>query len=78
MTLPQASPNITYERSSGAADWDPPRLCAKLPMVPIVRCWLPCRLDVPLTGRLKLQFAAPPNHSHISISSGKNMSVQKI
>lgn len=46
--------------SNGVAGWEPPRLCAKLPIVPMVRCWVVCRVEAPLTGRLKFQFAAPP------------------
>lgn len=29
-------------------------------MAPMLRCWLFCRVDVPLPGMLKFQLAAPP------------------
>lgn len=71
--------DFTHERSSGVAGCEPLKLCAKLPMVPIFRCWLVCRVGVPLTGRLKFQFAAPPRSApHVlasTHSSGPNNAI---
>lgn len=49
---------LTYDKSNGVPDCEPPKLCAKLPIVPMLRCCVFGKAEVP--GRLKFQFAAPP------------------